>query len=139
MDTMVACVVSQAAGTETFNVFDWVKAARIINERRVDYAEAGLSEDLDWTAGTILSNGKPVPEHESGVYLQSNWATPVLILEGEEIECYVTVTKEEMLCRKNANNGKYVYWPKEALDELDTVIIDAEARDTDVSTLTFKK
>lgn len=68
-------------------VFDWVKAAQIIKDRKPKEAIAGLSEDWGWTAGPIFSDGKPVTD--GGAYLASTWATPVLVLDdGMEIPCY---------------------------------------------------
>jgi hypothetical protein len=66
-------------------VFDWDEAARIIKERKPASASAGLQDDLGWTGGTIW-DGKPVTE--SYCYLSSNWATPVLVIDDEEIACW---------------------------------------------------
>jgi hypothetical protein len=68
-------------------VFDWDKAARLIVESGAKSAVAGLSSDMEWTAGQILEDGKP--DLESYTFLSSNWATPVLVLDdGEEIDCW---------------------------------------------------
>ena len=68
-------------------VFDWVKAAQIIKDRKPKEVIAGLSEDWGWTAGPIFSDGKPVTD--GGAYLASTWATPVLVLDDdEEIPCW---------------------------------------------------
>lgn len=73
-------------------VFDWHKAARYIRDNKIEYAEAGLSEDYGWTSGVILRDGLPV--RDSFTYLSSNWATPVLVLEdGTEIECWTYETE----------------------------------------------
>jgi len=75
--------------------FDWDKAAEIIKDRLKKHpyliAEAGLQGDWAYTGGEIFRDGKPT--NEGYTYLQSNWATPTLILEWdgeeqEEIECY---------------------------------------------------
>lgn len=75
-------------------VFDWDKAAEIINQRLISdpelTADAGLEGDLSCTSGTIFENGKP--EMESYTYLESNWAIPTLLINGdEEIPCWVDV------------------------------------------------
>ncbi|MEM9223514.1 MAG: hypothetical protein AAGB11_14095 [Pseudomonadota bacterium] len=67
--------------------FDWDRAARLIVERGAQTAAAGLAEDWASTSGAILRDGKPIPEDETYVYLQSTWATPTLIVDDEEIEC----------------------------------------------------
>lgn len=89
MDSMKAFALgasAKAAGA-THRVFDWDKAAQLIRERGAKEAVAGLSSDLEWTAGPILDNGKPVTD--SYTYLASNWATPVLIIDdGEEVDCW---------------------------------------------------
>ena len=46
-----------------------------------------LGERFSWTAGTIYENGEPVLNH--GAYLSSTWATPVIGLGGEALECWV--------------------------------------------------
>jgi len=68
-------------------VFDWIKAARMIIAEEATEAEAWLSGDYGYTVGTILTDGKPVTE--SGAYLSSKWATPMIRLDGgEEQECW---------------------------------------------------
>lgn len=67
-------------------VFDWDRAAELIREHGARHAVAGLSSDMEWTAGDIFADGKPVLD--GGAYLASLWATPVLVLGGEEIECW---------------------------------------------------
>lgn len=88
MDTFSAFLRGQAAaatGART-RAFDWTKAAQYLKEHSIKDAEAGLLEDLDWTQGTILSDGVPCLEH--GPFLCSNWATPVLICNDETLECW---------------------------------------------------
>jgi hypothetical protein len=68
---------------------DWERAFSIIKERvkKNPYivVEAGLMEDWNNTSGCVFSNGKFVKGY---VYGASCWATPILDIEGEEIECY---------------------------------------------------
>jgi hypothetical protein len=81
-------------------VFDWDKAAEIINDRLSKYnklsAEAGLQGDWNQTGGLIFENGFPTNGHYT--YLSSNWAIPTLLIfedgvEIEEIECYTTESR----------------------------------------------
>lgn len=87
MDTLQAMIaINQATPDGNEKVFDWDKAAKIIKEEQPKLVYAGLAEDWEWTGGLIYKNGKPVKNEYT--YLASRWATPVLILDGEEIECY---------------------------------------------------
>lgn len=86
MDTMSAYLNSVASQGKPQRVFDWNKAARILRDRGARRATAGLALDMEWTAGEILTDGEP--NTESDTYLSSNWATPVLVIDGEEIECW---------------------------------------------------
>lgn len=88
MDTITAYAIGRAAKErgEAVNVFDWDKAAALIKERKPQEAEAGLASDYKWTRGTIYRDGKIVTDEYT--YLASNWATPMLILDGEEIPCH---------------------------------------------------
>lgn len=89
MDSISAYLRGQVArerGDEQ-RVFDWEKAATIIKKKKVKNADAGLAGDLEWTGGSILVNGKP-NKNSDCMYLSSNWARPILIINGEEIECW---------------------------------------------------
>lgn len=79
--------MGEAHRNDEQKVFDWDTAAMLIKQRQPQKAEAGLKEDLEWTTGTIWENNKPVID--DGAYLASTWATPLLILDEEEIPCYV--------------------------------------------------
>lgn len=96
-------------------VFDWIKAAKLIKEHKVEYAEAGLQLDMEYTSGPIFNDGKPTDG--SGCYLASTWATLVIVINGNEIECY---RMEGDL----PGWGSDTIWPPEAIAELNT--IDAE-------------
>lgn len=67
-------------------VFDWDKAARLINDKHPQYVEAGLRGAWECTGGTIYENGEPVMD--SYTYLASTWAVPEIHLNGEYIDCY---------------------------------------------------
>lgn len=90
MDTLSAFALGEANRDKERKVFDWDKAARILRERRPASASAGLSSDLEWTAGTIFANGAPVTDDYT--FLASTWATPVLVIDDEEITCFVMVS-----------------------------------------------
>lgn len=99
--------MSKRTSPEGPRVFDWDKAARLIRDRKPTEAEAGLAEDWSHTGGSIYANGAPVPKDDTYVYLASNWATPMLVIDGEEIECYVAKSETKW------DSG--TYWPKSAL------------------------
>lgn len=92
-----------ATSTRGFKQFDWDKAARIIAERKPKTARAGLAEDWGCTSGRIWEDGKPVPEDDTYVYLSSNWATPILVLDDDE----------EIVCMKSGEDSGE-YWPDSA-------------------------
>ena len=88
--------------------FDWVKAATILKERNPEHAIAGLQDDMKFTAGLIWNEHKPVPEGNTYVYLSSQWATPILVIDDEEIECWTEEGAE-------AEGSAHIYWPEDAL------------------------
>ncbi len=67
-------------------VFDWTKAAALIEEHKPEEAEAGLATDWGATGGVIWREGEKV--HDEYTYLASTWATPCIRLDGKEIECW---------------------------------------------------
>lgn len=73
-------------------VFDWDKCAEILKEKKATENKstvyAGLAEDWSWTADTIMSEGVPLGDDDIFAYLASSWATPILDIDGEEIECW---------------------------------------------------
>ncbi len=92
-------------------VFDWCKAAQLIKEHKSDIVRAGLHGDWDWTGGLIFKDGKPVPEEDTYVYLQSTWATPEIEIDEMVEDCFVTHPEREEWSSKT-------YWPQIALDIL---------------------
>ena len=67
---------------------DWKKVREIVNENPSAVIRAGLREDWDNTSGLIFAHGK---YYDGGiVYGCSVWATPIVDVDGMEIECYVT-------------------------------------------------
>lgn len=77
-------------------VFDWDKARQILSERGFPDADCGLEEDWGPTSGVLCADGKMIDPKECNAYLQSLWATPVIHIEDEVIECY----KEEPFNKK---------------------------------------
>jgi hypothetical protein len=108
MDSMLAFFKAQGAPKGEEKVFDWLKAAQILAERKPDIACAGLQSDMEWTGGYIWRDGRPVPKEETYTYLASNWATPILEIDGEEIECY-------RMMKDVPEWNSATYWPEEAL------------------------
>lgn len=97
-------------------VFDWVKAAKIIIEKKPSYAVAGLAEDWFYTSGRIYEDGDISFDGYQCSYLMSIWATPILLLiyedaRQEPIDCWVRSSE-----RPEWN--EYTYWPREAVDIL---------------------
>ena len=86
MNTIAAFIMGEANRGNELKVFDWDKAARLIKERKPDYASAGLDEDWEWTGGAIYRDNKPVTDDYT--YLASTWATPMIFIDDEFIDCY---------------------------------------------------
>lgn len=111
MDTAAAFAVGLANQGKELKVFDWEKAAQIIKERGAKNASAGLSGDWEWTGGSILEDGKPVPKDETYTYLASTWATPALDVDGFVLACF-------RMQSKTPGWNSDTYWPEEALEIL---------------------
>lgn len=90
-----------------YKTFDWAKAAKIIKETGVAIAYGGLKEDWKYTGGRIFDDGKPTKKTTQ--YMGSQWATPVLRIKDQVIDCYVEVTDK----KQNLNT----WWPPEILAE----------------------
>lgn len=113
MNTMKAFAMGQMAyvTNSPHRVFDWRHAARLIKRYNIKNADAGLTEDMEWTSDWILRDGKPVVE-DTYPYLASNWATPVLVDRDtdEEFECWEF--------QKNSQYDRDTVWPEDALELL---------------------
>ena len=107
MDTALAFAMGEAYRGREMKVFDWDKAARIIRDSHAQFAVAGLKEDMEWTSGEIVENFEPVKSGQFCMYLASTWATPVLCIDDEVIDCFVM----EHETKWNANT----VWPESAL------------------------
>jgi hypothetical protein len=101
-------VNSAIAANNSKRVFDWDRAARLIMEQGGADADAGLGEDWGNTGGAIYRNHSPVDKKDTYTYLASLWATPVLFINGEYIECY-------LMEDKTPRWGQNTYWPASAL------------------------
>lgn len=106
MDTLTAFSRAIAARDREHMVFDWVKAAKLIKERKPTLAQAGLQGDWEWTGGTIFEGGKPVLD--SYTYLSSNHAAPEIDLDGDRFPCYCMQSDQPTF-------GSGTKWPAEAL------------------------
>ena len=72
---------------------DWNKAKEIILKHPDSKIYAGLMEDWNNTSGLIYANGN---YYNGGyVYGASLWATPILDVDGEEIECWTNEKTDE--------------------------------------------
>jgi hypothetical protein len=71
---------------------DWKKVQKVVDEHPDSVIYAGLMEDWNNTSGLIFSKGK---YYYGGVYGCSRWATPIVDVNGEEIECWTYEQTEE--------------------------------------------
>lgn len=108
MDTRTVYAMALQHEGEGHKIFDWDKAARIIQERKPCSARAGLRLDWENTVGDIYADGKPI--FNGDPYLGSNWAVPELEIDGEFIECYIMENQTSF--------GPKTIWPPSALDIL---------------------
>lgn len=65
---------------------DWEKAKQLIKEHPDSIIYAGLMEDWNNTSGLIYAMGDFY--YDGYVYGASCWATPILDIDGEEVECW---------------------------------------------------
>ena len=82
-DTMTGFMRAQTAGN-SFKILDVKRALEYCKPGNV--VEIGLAEDWAWTGGDVYENDAFVddPYFHAG----SNWATPVVVVNGEVIECW---------------------------------------------------
>lgn len=64
---------------------DWEKVKKTVEEHPDSVIYAGLMEDRNNTSGLIYARGK---FYNGYVYGASCWATPIVDVDGEEIECW---------------------------------------------------
>lgn len=65
---------------------DWDKVKTVVAENPKATIRAGLQEDWNNTSGVIFAQGN---YYDGGcVYGSSKWATPIVDVDGMEIECY---------------------------------------------------
>ncbi len=114
MDSMSAFVRGEMSRGARVRVFDWVRAAELIKERRPDRAEAGLGEDWEYTGGCIYTADGIPAEADTYVYLTSTWAVPELDLDGDVIDCWTWQDE-------TPGWDSHTYWPPEALAVLGVV------------------
>lgn len=66
---------------------DWEKVKEIIETHQNAIIYAGLREDWNNTSGLIYAKGK---YYNGYVFGASSWATPIVDVDGVEIECWTT-------------------------------------------------
>lgn len=66
---------------------DWNKVKEIIETHKNAVIYAGLREDWNNTSGLIYARGD---YYDGYVYGASRWATPIVDVDGVEIECWTT-------------------------------------------------
>lgn len=119
MDTIEAIKRKQEAVLQgrRGKVFDWDKAAAYIRDHRseIEWVNAGLREDMEWTSGTIWADDSP-EEVESFLdiptYLESVWATPIMQI------LFKDVGIQELECWRYSDEvewNAYTFWPESAL------------------------
>lgn len=96
---------------------DWGKVKEIVKSNPNSVIYAGLMEDWNNTSGLIYAKGK---YYDGYVFGCSSWATPIVDVDGEEIECYTLIEKEDFTSGlpKWWGDGEEVYnaWDYEGED-----------------------
>ena len=64
---------------------DWKKVQEIVDAHPNSVIYAGLMEDWNNTSGLIFAKGE---YYDGYVFGCSTWATPIVDVDGEEIECW---------------------------------------------------
>lgn len=90
---------------------DWKKIQQIVNEHPNSVIYAGLQEDWNNTSGLIYAKGK---YYKGNVFGSSIWATPIVDVDGEEIEVWTYEETKE-------GSGRPSWWGngQELLSEYD--------------------
>jgi hypothetical protein len=87
---------------------DWQKVQQIVDKNPDAVIYAGLQEDWGYTSDLIYAKGK----YYKGTYVYgcSTWATPIVDVDGEEIECYtLEKTVEDSGMPKWWGNGQELH------------------------------
>lgn len=71
---------------------DWERVKELIKQNPNSEIYAGLMEDWNNTSGLIFAKGN---YYDGYVYGSSTWATPILDIDGMEIECWTYEETEE--------------------------------------------
>ena len=85
----------EAVATKPINkmkFMDWKKVQKIVDDNPDAVIYAGLLEDWGYTSGLIYAKGK---YYDGYVYGCSVWATPIVDVDGKEIECWTYEETEE--------------------------------------------
>lgn len=109
--------IAETRRTSRERVFDWDKAARILSEKKPYQAWAGLGGDFCNTGDVIYQEGNVVTD--SDTYLSSYWATPTLLLMGEDD--FAFEEGESIPCWKYKDESEWdasTTWPKSSIDIL---------------------
>ena len=105
----VGAVATKPIGDMKF--MDWKKVQEIVDTHPNSVIYAGLMEDWNNTSGLIFAKGR---YYDGDVFGCSTWATPIVDVDGEEIECWTYEESKEGSHKPNWwGNGQ------ELLDEYD--------------------
>lgn len=90
---------------------NWKKVQQIVDKNPNSVIYAGLQEDWNNTSGLIFARGE---YYDGYVYVASSWATPIVDVDGEEIECWTYEKTKE-------GSGRPSWWGNgnELKDEFD--------------------
>jgi hypothetical protein len=82
--------IDRPAAESGIKYLDWERAERLCIENPRATIMAGPREDWGYTSEIIFRNGMWVKKDPNdSLYDSSRWATPIIDIDGEEIECYL--------------------------------------------------
>lgn len=91
-------VATKPIGEKKF--MDWNKVKEVVENHPHSVIYAGLMEDWNNTSGLIFAKGK---YYDGYVFGCSVWATPIVDVDGEEIECWTYEETKE-------HSDKPIWW-----------------------------
>lgn len=87
-----------------YKTIDWEKVMQLISTYKPDYAIIGMKENWNSTAIVIFKDDTILITSHAQEF--TNWATPVILIDGDIIECYKRV--DHSYIRNNCNST----WPR---------------------------
>lgn len=66
--------------------YDWKRLQELLDDETIVDLGAGMAEDISWTYDTVTQEA--IDEKSIAGIDGSGWATPVVIIDGKQEDCY---------------------------------------------------